>query len=116
MTVATDGLPARELDSLLELLGEAHHAETVVEFRTALLDVLPRIIPAAYTSYNEIGADGTPLVTLVTPEAPPQILGNWGRYGHQNPLVHHHLRTRDSRAHRLSDVTSMAAFRELELY
>jgi DNA-binding CsgD family transcriptional regulator len=114
--VSTDGLDARELHGLLELLGEVHHAEDVAGFRTALLDVLPRLIPAAYTSYNEVSADGTPLVTLVTPDAPKQIMANWGRYGHQNPLVRHHLQSRDPRAYRLSDVTPMAAFRELELY
>src|SRR4051794_38221998 len=116
VAVATDGLPASELHGLLELLGEVHHAEDVAGFRTSLLDVLPRIIPAAYTSYNEVSAEGTPLVTLVTPQAPDRVLANWARYGHQNPLVHYHLRTRDLHAHRLSDITSMAAFRELELY
>ncbi len=53
-------LPERELHGLLELLGEVHHAETLAGFRTALLDVLPRVIPAAYTSYNEVSADGRP--------------------------------------------------------
>ena len=51
-------LPERELHGLLEVLGEAHHAEDLAGFRAALLDVLPRVIPAAYTSYNEVGADG----------------------------------------------------------
>lgn len=109
-------LPDRELHGLLEVLGEVHHAEDLDGFRTALLDVLPRVIPAAYTSYNEVGADGAPRVTMVAPEAPARVLAEWSRYGHQNPLVHHHLATRDPRAHRLSDVTDMAAFRELELY
>jgi DNA-binding NarL/FixJ family response regulator len=109
-------LGARELHGLLELLGEVHHAENVAGFRTALLDVLPRIIPAAYTSYNEVGSDGNPLATLVTPEPPQRVIAQWGRYGHQNPLVQHHLATRDPRAYRLSDVTAMSAFRELELY
>jgi len=109
-------LPERELHGLLELLGEVHHVETLDGFRTALLDVLPRIIPARYTSYNEISADGHPLVTLVAPQAPPEVLRNWGRLGHQNPLVQAHLRTHDTRVHRLSDVTDMRAFRELELY
>ena len=75
-------LPERELHGLLELLGEVHHAENVAGFRTALLDVLPRIIPAAYTSYNEVSGDGNPLVTLVTPEAPQRVLTQWGRFGH----------------------------------
>src|SRR4051794_13326201 len=116
VAVATDGLPASELHGLLELLGEAHHAEDLAGFRTALLDVLPRIIPAAYTSYNEVRADGTPLVTMVTPEVPDRILRNWARYGHQNPLVQHHLTTRDPRAYRLSDVVAMSEFHERELY
>jgi DNA-binding CsgD family transcriptional regulator len=110
------GLPERELAGLLEILGEVHHAEDLAGFRSALLDVLPRVIPAAYTSYNEVSAEGIPLVAMVAPEPSQRILAAWGRYGHQNPLVQRHLKTRDSRASRLSDVTSLDAFRELELY
>ncbi|HWI72560.1 MAG TPA: helix-turn-helix transcriptional regulator [Baekduia sp.] len=111
-----DGLRERELQGLLEILGEVHHAEDVASFRSALLDVVPRVIPNAYTSYNEIAADGTPLVTIVTPEPPPRQLEQWGRYGHQNPLVERYLRTRDPRAYRLSDVIGQAEFRERDLY
>jgi DNA-binding CsgD family transcriptional regulator len=110
------GLPERELQGLLEILGEVHHSEDLASFRTALLDVVPRVIPNAYTSYNEIAADGTPLVTIVQPEPAPRWLERWGRYGHQNPLVQRYLETRDPRAHRLSDVIDHAAFRERELY
>jgi len=110
------GLPERELQGLLEILGEVHHAEDLPSFRNALLDVVPRVIPNAYTSYNEIAADGTPLVTIVTPEPAPRWLENWGRLGHQNPLVQRYLETRDPRAHRLSDVIDHAAFRERDLY
>jgi DNA-binding CsgD family transcriptional regulator len=109
-------LPERELHGLLELLGEAHHAENLAMFRTALLDVLPRIIPAAYTSYNEVSADGTPLVAMVAPEPSQRMLQQWARYGHQNPLVQRYLATRDPRAYRLSDVIEMSVFRERELY
>jgi DNA-binding CsgD family transcriptional regulator len=110
-------LPERELHGLLELLGEAHHAENRAMFRTAMLDVLPRIIPAAYTSYNEVSSiDGTPLVAMVAPEPSQRILQQWGRYGHQNPLVQRYLATRDGRAYRLSDVIEMNAFREREVY
>lgn len=111
-----DGLRERELQGLLEILGEVHHAEDVPSFRTALLDVIPRVIPNAYTSYNEIAADGTPLVTIVTPEPDQRQLERWGRYGHQSPLVERYLRTRDPRAYRLSDVIALEEFRERELY
>jgi DNA-binding CsgD family transcriptional regulator len=113
---AAAGLPERELQGLLEILGEVHHAEDLASFRSALLDVVPRVIPNAYTSYNEIAADGTPLVTIVTPEPAPRWLERWGRFGHQNPLVQHHLATRDPRAQRLSDVVEHATFRESDLY
>jgi DNA-binding CsgD family transcriptional regulator len=114
--VANGGLPERELQGLLELLGEVHHAEDLPGFRAALLDVLPRVIPNACTSYNELGADGTPLVTLVNPVPPQSIMESWGRLGHQNPLVHRYLRTRDPRATRMSDVIGPERFRQLDLY
>jgi DNA-binding CsgD family transcriptional regulator len=114
--VVGGGLPERELQGLLELLGEVHHAEDLPGFRAALLDVLPRVIPNSCTSYNEIGADGTPLVTLVNPVPPQAILDSWSRLGHQNPLVNRYLETRDPRATRMSDVINMEHFRRLELY
>ncbi|WCB95061.1 hypothetical protein DSM104299_03803 [Baekduia alba] len=110
------GLPERELQGLLEILGEVHHAEDLPSFRAALLDVLPRVIPNAYTSYNEIAADGTPLVTIVNPEPGGVFLEKWGRYGHQNPLVNRYLETRDPRAQRLSDVIALDELRRLELF
>ncbi|WP_155892301.1 helix-turn-helix transcriptional regulator [Conexibacter woesei] len=114
--MANGGLPERELQGLLELLGEVHHAEDLPGFRAALLDVLPRVIPNSCTSYNEIGGDGTPLVALVNPEPPPSIRESWGRFGHQNPLVQRYLQTRDPRATRMSDVISPERFRRLDLY
>ena len=53
---------------------------------------------------------------MVAPEPSQRILQQWGRYGHQNPLVQRYLATRDGRAYRLSDVIEMNAFRERELY
>jgi DNA-binding CsgD family transcriptional regulator len=111
-----NGLPERELRGLLEILGEVHHAEDVASFREGLLNVLPTVVPSLYTSYNEIGADGRPLVVIVSPELDQRWLELWGQLGHQNPLVRHHLTTRDPRAHRMSDVIDGPSFRRLELY
>jgi len=111
-----DRLPQRELHGLLEILGEVHHAEDLASFRRGLIEVLPRVVPSRYTSYNEFTADGRPLVTIVSPEPEPRYLELWGRFGHQNPLVQHHLTTRDPRATRLSDVISSEEFRRLDLY
>ena len=110
------GLPERELRGLLEILAEVHHAEDPVAFREGLLHVLPTVLPSRFTSYNEIGADGTPLVVMVRPEPEREILERWGSLGHQNPLVQRHLATRDPRVYRMSDVVEEAEFRRLDLY
>ena len=108
-------LPERELHGLLELLGEVHHAEDLAGFRTALLDVLPRIIPAAYTSYNEVGGDGTPLVALVTPE-PPRGSSPMGPLRPPEPArAAPPGHARPARAPALGRHVD-GAFRELELY
>jgi DNA-binding CsgD family transcriptional regulator len=111
-----NGLPERELRGLLEILGEVHHAEDLASFRQGLLDVLPTVVPSLYTSYNEIAADGRPLVTIVSPELDQRWLELWGQFGHQNPLIQRHLSTRDPRAYRMSDVIDGPSFRRLDLY
>lgn len=110
------GLPERELRGLLEILAEVHHAEDLASFREGLLHVLPIVLPSLYTSYNELGPDGRPLVVIVRPEPAREFLERWGSLGHQNPLVQRYLATRDPRAYRMSDVIAEAEFRRLDLY
>ncbi|MFN8130592.1 MAG: LuxR C-terminal-related transcriptional regulator [Solirubrobacteraceae bacterium] len=115
-TPAPSGLPERELQGLLEILGEVHHAEDLESFRLGLLDVVPRVLPSAYTSYNEFGPDGSPLVAIVNPQPEAQWLERWGQLGHENPLVQRYLATRDPRAYRITDVIDHREFRRRELY
>lgn len=110
------GLPERELQGLLEILGEVHHAEDLESFRVGLLDVVPRVLPSDYTSYNEFGPDGSPIVVIVKPEPEPMFIERWGRLGHENPLVQRYLETRDPRAYRITDVIEHRRFRERALY
>ncbi len=93
-----------------------HHADDLDAFRAGLLDAVPRAIPSVWTSYNEIGLDGSPLVVIVTPEPGAEWLARWGRLGHENPLIQRYLKTRDPRAYRISDVIDHAAFAESALY
>lgn len=114
--LGSGGLPERELSGLLEILGEVHHAEDVEAFRRGLIDVMPRVLRSDCTAYNEIAPDGSPLVVLVDPTPDPALLDRWARYAHQSPLIQWHLRTRDPRAQRMSDVSDQAAFRATDLY
>ncbi|MEH3052436.1 MAG: LuxR C-terminal-related transcriptional regulator [Patulibacter minatonensis] len=110
------GLPERELNGLLELLGEVHHAEDVESFRTGLLDVIPRVLPSHCTAYNEIAPDGSPLVVMVDPVPDAAVLASWGEFSWQSPLIQWHLQHRDPRAQRITDVASHEAFRATDLY
>lgn len=114
--MVSNGLPERELRGLLEILGEVHHAEDLASFRQGLIDVLPRVVPSVYTSYNEITPDGRPLVAIVSPEPEQRWLALWGQLGHQNPLIQRYLATRDPRAYRMSDVVDEPSFRRLDIY
>ena len=110
-------LRERDLRAVLNLVGEVHHAEDLGVFRAALLDGLPRVVPADFVSYNEVPHDPDgELVAIVVPDVPAWAYEVWGRYGMQNPLVQRHLATRDGRAYRFSDVISRDELRKLELY
>jgi DNA-binding CsgD family transcriptional regulator len=109
-------LPERELSGLLEIIGEVHHADDRASFRAALADVVPRVIPAPIFSYNEVGWDGRPGMSLVRPEQPPEVFEKWARLAPQNPLLRHYLATRDGRAYRFSDVISREDLHALEIY
>src|SRR4051812_15294741 len=109
-------LPERELSGLLEIIGEVHHAEDRASFRAALADVVPRVIPAPIFSYNEVGWDGRPGVSVVRPEQSPEVYETWARLAPQNPLLKHYLATRDGRANRFSDVISRRELHALEIY
>lgn len=114
--LSSGGLPERELRGLLEILGEVHHAEDLAAFRTGLIDVLPRVLPSQCTAYNEVSAEGIPLVVIVDPQPEHELLERWAQFAHQSPLIQHHLSTHDPRAQRISDVADEAAFRATDLY
>jgi DNA-binding CsgD family transcriptional regulator len=113
--VTTD-LSASAVRTVLDLVAEAHHAEDLDAFRRGLLVSLPQVVPADYASYNEVRFDGSAGLALVEPDLPDWAYEAWGRFAHQNPLVHEFLRTRDGRAKRFSDVVSRDELEALDLY
>src|SRR3954471_23937058 len=111
-----DGLPERDLQGLLEIIHAVNRAPDLPSFRAALMDVLPRVVPASIVAYNEISFDGRPLVTLAVPQQPEELYEVFERVGYQNPLIQHHLSTRDGRARRISDVVEREEFEALDFY
>lgn len=109
-------LTSRDIRAVLDLVGEAHHADDLAMFREHVLPSIRTLVPADYASYNEVWEDGRVGATLVAPDLPDWAYESWAVYAHQNPLVRHYRRTRDGRAYRFSDVIDRAEYQRLELY
>lgn len=109
-------LSERQYRAVLDLVGEAHDAQDLDEFRAALLPSLRRLVPADYASYNEVPADGGAPVTIADPVLPAEMMEAWERHALTNPLITRFMRTRDARPWRFSDVIGADELARLPLY
>ena len=109
-------LSDRQYRSVLDLVGDAHDAQDLTELRSLLLPALKRLVPADYSSYNEVTAGGHAPVAIVEPELPAFAYEAWARHAGTNPLVNHFTRTRDTRPYRFSDVADMRVLRDTPLF
>lgn len=101
---------------MLEFVGEINDAQDLDELRRMVLPLLRRVVPADYSSYNEVPTDGGPMVAITEPELPESAHEAWGRLAPTNPLVARHMRTRDGRPWRFSDVIAQDELRQLPIY
>jgi DNA-binding CsgD family transcriptional regulator len=101
---------------LLELVGEAYAFEDLDEFRPGILELLNRAVPSLWVSYNEVGSAPDQVFALSLPHGPDELMREWARFAHENPLIIEYLRTGDGRPRRFSDVIDAASFRKLPLY
>lgn len=109
-------LGERHYRAVLDLVGEAHDAADLEEFRSVLLPGLRRMVPAEFASYNEIHGDAGVLATIAEPDIGGELMPVWEAYATQNPLVVRFSRTRDGRAMRFSDVAARGELERLPLF
>jgi DNA-binding CsgD family transcriptional regulator len=86
------------------------------ELCVGLLRTLREVVPAEWCALNELPADLPHTVSITEPPAPPEMHLAFARYGPENPLVQHYLRTRDGRATRFSDVVTRRELHRLDVY
>ena len=101
---------------LLDLVGEAYALLELDAFRDGLLEALRRAVPSDWASYNDLGTDPGDVISLVEPPLPAELHEVFAKHAYENPLVQHFQRTRDGRAHRMSDVATLAELRATNLY
>ena len=73
-------------------------------------------MPCDYASLNQVGSDPDQNWSIVEPPLPIQSHEVFYRLAHQNPLAERHLRTRDGRPYRISDLVTAEQFHQTELY
>jgi DNA-binding CsgD family transcriptional regulator len=106
----------RHYRAVLDLVGEVHDVNDLDEFREVLLPGLRRVVPAEFSSYNEIHERQGVLATVVVPGIPDELVGAWERTAATNPLIVRFVRTRDGRAYRFSDVVTRAELHALPVF
>jgi DNA-binding CsgD family transcriptional regulator len=110
-------VPAETLHArVLHLVGEVSGFLELDELRDGLLAAIKIVVPCDYASLNRVGPDADQNWSIVEPTMPEHALELFYRLAHQNPLAARHLRTRDGRPYRISDVVSPAQFHETDLY
>jgi DNA-binding CsgD family transcriptional regulator len=100
----------------LSLIGEVIGLLDLGEFCHGLLVALRAAVPAKWCALNELPADLPHTVSIAEPAAPAEFHVAFARYGAQNPLVKHHMQTRDGRATRFSDLVTRRELHRLDLY
>ena len=94
------------------MIGLLDLEEFCVGLRAALRDA----VPAEWCALNEFPADLPHTVSITDPAVPAEFHVAFARHGLENPLVEYHLRTRDGRATRFSDVVTRRELHRLDLY
>jgi DNA-binding CsgD family transcriptional regulator len=103
-------------ERLLELVGDVSGVLELEQFHRAMLLALARAIRSNWVSVNDIHPDPSKIVALVEPDIPEHLHAAFAEHAHENPLIQRHLRTRDGRARRMSEVVTTAQLHALALY
>jgi DNA-binding CsgD family transcriptional regulator len=110
------GQTLTDTELLLDLIGEAYSFEDLRQFRSGVLEILNRMVPCAWASYNEVAAEPKNTFVVATPEIPEYLVAIFSRLAHENPLLERIRRTGDGRPYRFSDLIDRQALHELALY
>jgi DNA-binding CsgD family transcriptional regulator len=101
---------------VLNLVGEVSGLLDLDEFRDGLLTALGREVPSDYVSLNHIAPDPIQTWSVSAPALPGEVHELWARYALQNPLADWHMRTRDGRPLRFSDIVTREQLHATDLY
>jgi DNA-binding CsgD family transcriptional regulator len=110
------GQTLTDTELLLELVGEAYGFDDLGQFRSGVLEILNRMVPSDWASYNEVATEPKETFVVAIPEIPEYLVSIFSKLAHENPLLMRVRRTGDGRPYRFSDVIDQQALHGLALY
>lgn len=114
-----DKLRSSDLRSILDCAAALYAHDELATFPQRLVEVLPAVLKADYTSYTEVDPTGQtiPRGYINPPEMnSPELSRAMAPYVHEHPVVMHYQNTGDGTAYQISDFLSRDEFRRLGLY
>jgi DNA-binding CsgD family transcriptional regulator len=110
-------LSRSDIASALDFVRAGGELRSSEAFRRHVVEGLPRLITSSMTSYNDLSADGTPVLVLDPPDAwTAEREREFLRLAPEHPLIAHYLRTGDPTPMKISDLVPRRSFRASELY
>jgi hypothetical protein len=101
---------------VLSLVGDVSGLLDLDELRIGLLVALRTEIPCRYVSLNQVAPDPAQTWSVTDPPLAARHHDAFYRLALQNPIAEWHMRTRDGRPLRFSDVVTRAQLQSTELY
>lgn len=112
-------LRTSDLHSILDCAAALYAHDDLSTFPQRLVEVLPAVLQADYTSYSEVDPTGhtIPRAFINPPDInTPQLARAMAPYVHEHPVVMHYQNTGDGTAYQISDFLSRDEFQRLGLY
>jgi DNA-binding CsgD family transcriptional regulator len=101
---------------VLRLVGEVSGLLELDEFCDGLFSALRAELPCTFISLNQVTPDPQLNWSVSEPPVPEQYHAAFYRFALQNPLAEWHLRTRDGRPLRFSDIVTADQLHASDLY
>ena len=115
--MAASALSRSDIASALDFVRAGGELRSSHDFRRHVVEGLPGLIPSSITSFNDLSADGAPVLVLDPPDAwTAERERDFLRLAPEHPLIAHYLRTGDGSPMKISDLMPRRHFRASELY
>jgi DNA-binding CsgD family transcriptional regulator len=113
-----DGMRLSDHRTVLDVARTVGELDTLDEFRSGVLELLPRLVSGDVGGYNEVDTRGGESIVMLDcePLSSVDITEPLVRLAHQHPLIAHQSTSGDGAACSISDLVSVREYHGREIY